>query len=89
MEITYDTDHALTAQTKDEILSCKLHEEYNGSTDTRLFVAGNGTNRCYYTGEMQDGTASALYFPENEIAVCPAHTAGHYSKVFKDGHTIS
>ena len=99
VEITYDTDHALTEQTKDEILSCKLHEEYNGSTDTRLFVAGNGTNRCYYTGEMQDGTASALYFPAmNEIAVDMSGSSitglvRHYSKllVFKaDGtYTIS
>jgi hypothetical protein len=99
VEITYDTDHALTAQTKDEILSCKLHEEYNGSTDTRLFVAGNGTNRCYSTGEMQDGTASALYFPAtNEIAVDMSGSSitglvRHYSKllVFKaDGtYTIS
>jgi hypothetical protein len=99
VEITYDTDHALTEATKNEIINCGLHEEYNGSTDTRLFVAGNGTNRCYYTGVTQDGTPSALYFPAmNEIAVDMSGSAitglvRHYSKllVFKpDGtYTIS
>lgn len=99
VEITYDTDHALTEATRNEIISCTLHEEYNGSTDTRLFVAGNGTNRCYYTGVTQDGTPSALYFPAmNEIAVDMSGSAvtglvRHYSKllVFKpDGtYTIS
>lgn len=99
VEITYDTDHALTEATRNEIISCTLHEEYNGSTDTRLFVAGNGTNRCYYTGVTQDGTPFALYFPAmNEIAVDMSGSAvtglvRHYSKllVFKpDGtYTIS
>ena len=82
-----------------QILSCRLREEYNGSTDTRLFVAGNGTNMCYYSGVTQEGEATALYFPAmNEVAVDMSGSAitglvRHYSKllVFKnDGtHSIS
>ena len=99
VEIVYDTDPSAAEAAKKQILSCKLHEEYNGSTDTRLFVAGNGTNMCYYTGVTQEGEATAMYFPAlNEVAVDMSGSAitglvRHYSKllVFKsDGtHSIS
>lgn len=99
VEFTYTTDAATTAQTRKEILDCRLHEEYNGSTDTRLFVAGNGSNVCFYTGVTQDGEPSALYFPAmNEVAVDMSGSSitglvRHYSKllVFKNDctHSIS
>lgn len=99
VEITYHTDSETAEAARMQIVSCKLHEEYNGSTDTRLFVAGNGTNMCYYTGVTQDGEATAMYFPAmNEVAVDMSGSAitglvRHYSKllVFKnDGtHSIS
>lgn len=99
VEITYTTYAATAEKSRMQIIKCRLHEEYNGSTDTRLFVAGNGTNMCYYTGVTQDGEATALYFPAmNEVAVDMSGSAitglvRHYSKllVFKnDGtHTIS
>ena len=99
VEITYDTDPEEAEAARMQILGCKLHEEYNGSTDTRLFVAGNGTNMCYYTGVTQNGEATAMYFPAmNEVAVDMSGSAitglvRHYSKllVFKnDGtHSIS
>ena len=99
VEITYSTDPETAEAARMQILSCRLHEEYNGSTDTRLFVAGNGTNMCYYTGVTQDVEATAMYFPAmNEVAVDMSGSAitglmRHYSKllVFKnDGtHSIS
>lgn len=99
VEITYSTDEDVEAEARMQILSCKLREEYNGSTDTRLFMAGNGTNMCYYSGVTQEGEATALYFPAmNEVAVDMSGSAitglvRHYSKllVFKnDGtHSIS
>ena len=99
VEFTYTTDPVQAGKNRAQILTCRLHEEYNGSTDTRLFMAGNGTNMCYYTGVPQDGQATALYFPAmNEVAVdmSGSEITGlrrHYSKlmVFKqDGtHTIS
>lgn len=99
VEITYTTDQAVTEQSRKQIVDCQLSEEYNGSTDTRLFVAGNGTNMCFYSGITQGGEPSAMYFPAmNEIAVdiSGAMVTGlvrHYSKllVFKpDGtYTIS
>lgn len=99
VEITYSTDPDIAEASRMQIINCPLHEEYNGSTDTRLFVAGDGTNRCYYTGVTQSGEATALYFPAmNEVAVDMSGSAitglvRHYSKllVFKnDGtHSIS
>lgn len=99
VEITYTTDAATSEQTRQAILECELHEEYNGSTNTRLFVAGNGTNVCYYTGVTQEGEPSALYFPAmNEVAVDMSGSSitglvRHYSKllVFKNDctHSIS
>jgi hypothetical protein len=99
VEIIYTTDPATAEAARMQIINCTLHEEYNGSTDTRLFVAGDGTNRCYYTGVTQEGEPSALYFPAmNEVAVDMSGSAitglvRHYSKllVFKnDGtHSIS
>lgn len=99
VEFTYTTDELAANESRRQILNCTLHEEYNGSTDTRLFVAGNGTNKCYYTGVTQGGESTAMYFPAlNEIAVDMSGSSitglvRHYSKllVFKnDGtHSIS
>lgn len=99
VEFTYDTDPVQAEKSRMQIVTCRLREEYNGSTDTRLFLAGNGTNICYYSGVTQHGEATAMYFPAlNEIAVDMSGSAvtgilRHYSKllVFKpDGtHSIS
>lgn len=97
--ITYTTDSAQAEVNRMQIINCTLIEAYNGSTDTRLFTAGDGTNMCYYTGVTEDGEPSAMYWPAmNEIAVdmSGAMVTGlirHYTKllVFKtDGaYTIS
>ena len=99
VEIVYTTDPVVGEESRMQIIRCPLHEEYNGSTDTRLFVAGDGSNRCYYTGVTLEGEATALYFPAmNEVAVDMSGSAitgmvRHYSKllVFKNDctHTIT
>lgn len=99
VEITYTTDATQAEANRMQIINCPLVEAYNGSTDTRLFVAGDGTNVCYYTGVPQSGEVTALYFPAmNEVAVDMSGSPvtglrRHYSKllVFKpDGtYTIS
>lgn len=96
---TYDTNPALAEENRMRIVNCPLAEAYNGSTDTRLFVAGDGSNICYYSGVTQAGEATAMYFPAmNEVAVDMSDSpvtglVRHYSKllVFKpDGtYTIS
>lgn len=98
VEITYNTYEPDTEKTRLTILSMPLVEAYNGSTDTRLFVGGNG-NICYYTGVTQSGEATPMYFPAmNEAAVdmTGASVTGlvrHYSKLLvftRDGtYTLS
>lgn len=98
VEITYQTDRAAAEEMRMAVLGMPLVEAYNGSTDTRLFVGGNG-NIVYYTGVTQTGEATPMYFPAlNEIAVdmTGASVTGlvrHYSKMLvftKDGtYTIS
>ena len=93
VEITYNTYEPDTEKTRLMIMGMPLVEAYNGSTDTRLFVGGNG-NVCYYTGVTQDGEATPMYFPvSNHAAVdmTGASVTGlvrHYSKLLvftKDG----
>ena len=43
-------------------------ELYNGAQDSRIFVYGDGTNRCFYTGIDYDGVPRADYFPELAVA---------------------
>lgn len=100
VEITYDTDGQVAEANRMRIVKMTLTEAYNGSTDTRLFVAGDGSNICYYSGVTQEGEATPMYFPAmNEIAVDMTSAAvtglvRHYSKlmVFTRGggtYTIS
>ncbi len=97
VEITYDVDEAAAQASRMQIIRCRLHEAYNGATDTRLFAAGNGTNVCYYTGPTMDGEATAMYFPAmNEVNVDMSGSSitglrRHYSKlmVFKQDETFT
>lgn len=75
VEMTYMAVYSLDdliafARDSEKILNSKLSESYNGSTDTRLFVAGNGSNICYYSGVTEAGKPDPTYFPAmNEIRV--------------------
>lgn len=70
VEFTYTTDETAAEENRMRIVRMPLVEAYNGSTDTRLFVAGDGSNLCYYTGVPASGDVTALYFPAmNEVAV--------------------
>lgn len=100
VEITYGVDETVALESKMQIVKMTLCEAYNGSTDTRLFIAGDGSNICFYSGVNQDGEPDAMYFPAgNEIAVDMTSAAvtgivRHYSKllVFTKGggtYTIS
>lgn len=99
VEFIYDTAAAAAEESRQRILRMPLIEAYNGSTDTRLFVAGDGSNICYYTGVTESGAASPLYFPamnEVKVDVTGAAVTGlvrHYSKLLtftrEGAYTIS
>ena len=53
----------------------RFSETYNGATDARVFIYGNGTNKTFYSGLDYDGKPRADYFPDlNEIAVDSENT---------------
>ena len=62
------TNDADLLQAQDRLLNMPYHEHYNGTTDTRVFFYGDGSNLCYYTSTPAHG--SGLYVPVgNELAV--------------------
>ncbi len=58
------------------VIGMKYSETYNGQTDTRVFLYGDGSNKAFYTGiQFNTGKPSAEYFPDfNEIAVDKANS---------------
>jgi len=59
----------------DKVIGMKYAELYNGAQDTRVFIYGDGSNKCYYSGLDYDGNARADYFPDlNECAVGDSNT---------------
>lgn len=97
VEFVYTADEAESEKSRLRIASMKLVEAYNGSTDTRLFMAGDGSNICYYSGVPMNGDLKQLYFPGmNEVAVDMSGSPvtglqRHYSKllVFKPDGTYT
>lgn len=66
----------------------RFAELYNGGNDARIFLYGDGTNRCIYSGVRYDtGKPSAEYFPDlYEVAVGESNTpvtalVRHYSRL--------
>lgn len=86
--ITYTKGEAMADQVK------KMHyaELFNGATDSRVFLYGDGSNKTIYSGvDSNTGKASAAYFPDlYEAAIGEENTPitamiRHYSRllVFK------
>ena len=81
-----------------EVSAMRFSELFNGSTDTRVFLYGDGSHRAIYSGIPYDtGQASADYFPALfEVAVGESNTpitalVRHYSRLmaFKPGSAWS
>jgi len=71
VEIWYTVANTLRSQVE----AMKFCETYNGSTDTRVFLYGDGTNKTIYSGLTEEGVPTAEYFPDlSEIAVDSANT---------------
>ncbi len=87
-----DSDHTNAVK---KFLNMCHWEAYNGSTDSRMFFYGDGTNICFYTGVPAHG--KGLYVPDGyEIAVDSSASAitgmrRHYSRLmaFKADGTFS
>ena len=57
-----------TGSGRSTILAQKFSETYNGYTDNRVFLYGDGTNLAYYSGlEYETGQPTAEYFPDLNV----------------------
>ena len=71
VEVWYTAKDSLRTQ----VTAMRFAETYNGSTDTRVFLYGDGSNKTVYSGITEDGQPSAEYFPDlYEIAVDSGNT---------------
>ncbi len=71
VEIRYTAASSLRSQ----VTAMRYAETYNGATDTRVFLYGDGSNRTVYSGLTEAGEPSAEYFPDlSEIAVDSGNT---------------
>ncbi len=53
----------------------RFAERYSGASDARVFLYGDGSNLCLYSGLDENGRATAEYFPAlNSLAVDSANT---------------
>ena len=70
-----------------EVESMRFSELYNGTTDSRVFLYGDGSNKIIYSGLDEHGIASAEYFPDlYEALIGEANTpvtslVRHYSRL--------
>lgn len=72
---TYEIEYTVTASGRTNFLKMRFAEFFNGAQDTRVFLYGDGTYKCIYSGIKYDGNPSAEYFPDmNELAVADENT---------------
>lgn len=72
---TFEIGYTVGTDYRSEVTSMRYAELYNGSQDTRVFLYGDGTNKCFYSDIDHDGQPRADYFPDmNEVAVGDSNT---------------
>ena len=86
-----------SANDRAKINAMKFAEQYNGTTDNRVFLYGDGTNETIYSGIDSLGKPTAEYFPDlNVMAIGDSNTpitgmCRQFSRliVFKSASTFS
>ena len=60
---------------RSKVTGMRFAELYNGESDSRVYLYGDGTNETIYSGLDENGQPSAEYFPQfNTIAVDSSNT---------------
>lgn len=84
LEVLYDSGK----DAYDEVSTMRYSELFNGGTDARVFLYGDGSNKAIYSGtEYTGGQPSAEYFPDLfELSVGESNTpitslTRHYSRM--------
>ena len=65
----------IPASYRNQVYSMRYSELYSGTQDTRVFLYGDGSNRCLYSGLDYDGIPRADYFGDlDSCAIGDANT---------------
>lgn len=60
---TIEVGYSVAENQRNEVIAMRFSEFYSGTTDSRVFLYGDGTNKAIYSGIDYDGKARADYFP--------------------------
>lgn len=72
---TIEVGWTVPASFRSQIEGMRYAEIYSGTTDTLVFVYGDGSNKAIYSAIDRDGAARADYFPDlNEMAIGDSNT---------------
>lgn len=72
---SYEVGYSVSGNLRDDVTGNLFAELYSGTTDTRIFLYGDGTNRTLYSGMDYDGMPRADYFPDQyEVRIGDANT---------------
>lgn len=72
---TYEIGYSVATTYRSQVTSNLFSELYSGTTDTRIFLYGDGTNKTIYSGMDYDGMPRADYYPDQyEVMVGDSNT---------------
>lgn len=94
---TVEVTYSAAEDDRSAVEHMRYAEIYNGTTDARVFIYGDGTNRALYSGLDYDGNQRADYFPDMNVIEFGdentpiTHMIRHYSRLiaFKTGSAYS
>lgn len=61
---SYEIGYTVTNYLRGQVENMRYFELYAGQQDTRVFLYGDNTNKCIYSGLDYDGEPAADYFPD-------------------------
>jgi hypothetical protein len=64
---TIEIEYAAATDYRSQVEAMKYAELYNGNTDNRVFIYGDGTNKAFYSGLDTNGKERADYFPDLNV----------------------
>lgn len=64
---TIEVGYSVAENQRNEVIAMRFSEIYSGTTDNRVFLYGDGTNKAFYSGIDYDGNARADYFPAMNV----------------------
>ena len=63
----YEVEYTVASDDSGTVKAMKFAELYNGATDNRVFLYGDGSNKALYSGLDIDGNPTAEYFPDMNV----------------------